>query len=273
MTERGSGASAAARVVATVGRGDGAKGYVLTPVDGGAEVICPMEALRAVGLEFLTEGTTVTCETAPGEDGLEVARILAVEFPAAGAGEPRDGETGEAPAAPAGRPASGQAVAATVKWFQAARGYGFLEPEDGSGDIFCHAGAVRAAGRETLPRGAAVTCEVETGARGRQVSRILAVEDPPEGMPAEGPRPRERAQSAAGGGARLEGEVKFYDAAKGFGFVVPDGGGEDVFVHASALARSGLDGLDAGQWVVLRAVDGPRGRQAVEVKLVEDGID
>ncbi len=273
MRHTETGGAAETRVVATAGRGDGAKGYVLTPADGAADVICPMEALRAVGLEFLTEGATVTCETAPGEDGLEVARILAVEFPAAGAGEPRDGETAEAPAAPAGRLASGQAVTATVKWFQATRGYGFLEPEDGSGDIFCHAGAVWAAGRETLPRGAAVTCEVEPGARSRQVSRILAVEDPPEGMPAEGPRPRERAQSAAGGGARLEGEVKFYDAAKGFGFVVPDDGGADVFVHASALARSGLDGLDAGQWVVLRAVDGPRGRQAVEVERVGDGID
>ncbi len=264
------GGAAEARVVATVGRGDGAKGYVLTPADGGAEVICPMAALRAVGLEFLTEGATVTCETASGEDGLEVARILAVEFPAAVVvGEPCDGGTAEAPAAPAGRPASGQAVTATVKWFRAARGYGFLEPEDGSGDVFCHAGAVRAAGRETLPRGAAVTCEVETGARGRQVSRILAVEDPPEGLPADGRRVLVR--PAAGDGARIEGAVKFYDAARGFGFVVPDGGGEDVFVHASALARSGLDGLDAGQWVVLRAVDGPRGRQAVEVELIGDG--
>ena len=252
MTERGSGAAAVARVVAT--------GYVLTPAGGGADMICPMEALRAVGLESLIEGATVTCETAPGEDGLEVARILAVEFPAAGAGEPRDGKTGEA-------------LAATVKWFQATKGYGFLEPEDGSDDIFCHAGAVRAAGLETLPRGAAVTCEVEPGARGRQVSRILAVEDPPEGMPAEGPPPREHARPAAGDGARPRGAVKFYDAFRGFGFVVPDDGGADVFVHASALARSGLDGLEAGRRVAFRAAEGPRGRQAVEMELFGDGID
>ncbi len=141
----------------------------------------------------------------------------------------------------------------------------------GSDDIFCHAGAVWASGRETLPRGAAVTCEVEPGARSRQVSRILAVEDPPEGMPAEGPRPRERAQSAAGDGARLRGAVKFYDAFRGFGFLVPDDGGPDVFVHASALARSGLDGLDAGRRVTFRAADGPRGRQAVDIELIGDG--
>ena len=266
MTERGSGAAAVARVVAT--------GYVLTPAGGGADMICPMEALRAVGLEFLIEGARVTCETAPGAGGAEVVRILAVEFPAAsGMDEPRDGETGEAPAAPAGRPASGQAVAARVKWFQATKGYGFLEPEDGSDDIFCHAGAVWAAGRETLPRGATVTCEVEPGAKSRQVSRILAVEDPPEGMPAEGPPPREHARPAAGDGARLRGEVKFYDAFRGFGFVVPDDGGADVFVHASALARSGLDGLEAGRRVAFRAAEGPRGRQAVEMELFGDGID
>ena len=243
---------------------------MLTAVDGGADVICPMPALRAVGLELLIEGARVTCETAPGAGGAEVVRILAAQFPAPAHGKDEDRDEGaaEAPAAPAGRHASGQAVTATVKWFLATRGYGFLDPGDGSDDIFCHSSAVWAAGLETLPRGAAVTCEVEPGARSRQVSCILAVEDPPEGMPAEG---RQRTQPTAGDGARIKGEVKFYDASRGFGFVVPDDGGPDVFVHASALTRSGLDGLDAGQQVGGRAVDGPRGRQAVDIEPDGDG--
>ena len=252
-TETGGAAAdppAVARVAATVGRRDGAKGFVLTPADGGAEVSCPVSTLRAVGLEFLIEGALVTCETAPGAEGAEVVRILAVEFPTAGVDEARD-------AAPAARPASGQAVRARVKRFLETKGYGFLEPEDGSEDIFCHASAVWAAGRDTLHRGAVVTCQVEAGARSRQVARILAVEDPPADMPAEG--------------RLLRGEVKFYDAARGFGFVVPDDGGADVFVHLTALSGSGLDGLDAGQRVGVRAVDGPRGPQAVEVELIGDG--
>jgi CspA family cold shock protein len=45
------------------------------------------------------------------------------------------------------------------------------------------------------------------------------------------------------------GTVKFYNAQKGFGFIQPDGGGKDVFVHATALERAGLSGLVEGQKV------------------------
>ena len=45
------------------------------------------------------------------------------------------------------------------------------------------------------------------------------------------------------------GTVKFYNSQKGFGFIQPDGGGKDVFVHATALERAGLHGLNEGQKV------------------------
>ncbi len=47
----------------------------------------------------------------------------------------------------------------------------------------------------------------------------------------------------------INGTVKFYNGQKGFGFIQPDGGGKDVFVHATALARAGLHGLNEGQKV------------------------
>ncbi len=47
----------------------------------------------------------------------------------------------------------------------------------------------------------------------------------------------------------IKGTVKFYNANKGFGFIAPDGGGNDVFVHATALERAGLSGLSEGQKV------------------------
>ena len=71
---------------------------------------------------------------------------------------------------------------ALVKWFMPTKGYGFLEPEDGSADLFCHMTAVQASGRDTLPEGAAVTCEIVQGDRGPQVSSILSVE--PGALPA-----------------------------------------------------------------------------------------
>jgi cold shock protein len=47
----------------------------------------------------------------------------------------------------------------------------------------------------------------------------------------------------------INGTVKFYNGQKGFGFIQPEGGGKDVFVHATALERAGLHGLNEGQKV------------------------
>ena len=47
----------------------------------------------------------------------------------------------------------------------------------------------------------------------------------------------------------INGTVKFYDGQKGFGFIQPDGGGKDVFIHATALERAGMNGLNEGQKV------------------------
>jgi CspA family cold shock protein len=47
----------------------------------------------------------------------------------------------------------------------------------------------------------------------------------------------------------INGTVKFYNGQKGFGFIQPDGGGKDVFVHATALERAGMNGLNEGQKV------------------------
>ena len=61
------------------------------------------------------------------------------------------------------------------------------------------------------------------------------------------------------------GTVKFYDPVRGFGFVVPDEGGREVFVHMSVLARSGLDDLQPGQRVSTWVEEVSRGLQATEL--------
>jgi len=63
------------------------------------------------------------------------------------------------------------------------------------------------------------------------------------------------------------GVVKFYNAQRGFGFIQPDGGGKDVFVHISAIERAGLTGLNEGQKVIYH-VQEEHGRQAaVDLKV------
>ena len=65
------------------------------------------------------------------------------------------------------------------------------------------------------------------------------------------------------------GTVKMYKADKGFGFVGQDGGGKDVFVHATALARAGLSGLTEGQRVRMQIGQGQKGLEAQTIQLID----
>ena len=62
--------------------------------------------------------------------------------------------------------------------------------------------------------------------------------------------------------------MKWYNPDKGFGFIVRDRGGKDIFVHASALNRGGLTELSEGQRVAVDMVEGGKGPEAVSVRLI-----
>src|SRR5271165_2590249 len=67
------------------------------------------------------------------------------------------------------------------------------------------------------------------------------------------------------------GTVKFFNGAKGFGFIAPDDGGNDVFVHISALERSGLGGLNEGDQVTFELEQDRRSGKLAAVDLVVTG--
>ncbi len=118
-----------------------------------------------------------------------------------------------------------------------------------------------------------MTCEIVQGDRGPQVSSILSVEAPAAGP---GPADRNRALDTRYSGPQAEGPrpadmelpgtVKFFDPARGFGFVVPDADGPEVFVHSSTLFRSGMTDLEPGQRVFVQAESAPRGLQATRIE-------
>ncbi len=163
-------------------------------------------------------------------------------------------------------------VDAVVKWFKADKGYGFVELAGGAGDAFLHANALHAAGHDTVPAGAKLRVQVGAGAKGAQVTRVIEVDA--AGVVERPQRSIERRRSAArrvapdpSTAVSVIGKVKWFDDAKGFGFVASDDGGKDVFVHISVLGPAGISHLAEGQQVTMRVVDTPKGREAISLSL------
>jgi cold shock protein len=166
----------------------------------------------------------------------------------------------------------GAAVDATVKWFNAEKGFGFAEISDGSGDAFLHVKAIQALGRETIPPGAKLSVQVGQGQKGRQITKVLSIISEGDGTSAPPPRAPSFTPSHAPSRApdmatatEMAGTVKWYSAVKGMGFVEVEDGGKDVFVHISVVERAGLSGLAEGQRITMRVVDTQKGRQAVSL--------
>src|ERR1700686_2921602 len=82
------------------------------------------------------------------------------------------------------------------------------------------------------------------------------------------PRARDSHDGGGGPAESLDGVVKWYDPARGFGFILPNDGGKDIFVHVTALRRSGIEGLEPGQPVRMMVAPAPRGREASSIQLL-----
>jgi len=150
-------------------------------------------------------------------------------------------------------------VNAVVKWFNPAKGFGFVQPEDGSPDAFLHVSVLEAAGLRDAPDGAAVVCDVAQGPKGMQVAAIHTMDTP---APGAGGAPIPEGDDV------IEGKVKFFDAAKGYGFVIPDEGSGDVFVSGRVLHRAGISILQPEARVRMTTRMGDKGPMAESVELI-----
>jgi CspA family cold shock protein len=166
----------------------------------------------------------------------------------------------------------GVPIRATVKWFNTAKGFGFVTPADGSPEAFLHLSALKQAGFESVGEGAGMLVEIGQSPKGRQVLRVLEVDN----SMARAPAPRPRMGGGPGGGAPpvslegavdVDGVVKWFSSLKGYGFVSPNDGGKDVFVHITILRNAGLDSLMPGQNVRMKVVTARKGPEAVQVQL------
>jgi CspA family cold shock protein len=159
-------------------------------------------------------------------------------------------------------------VEGRVKWYDAVRGYGFIVADNWEQDILAHANCVRASGRSTLPEGATITVEAQRFERGWQAVAILKVDSASATDLNE--RPTDFVHDAPRDTPFVPARVKWFDRAKGFGFVNAFGSARDVFVHMEVLRRSGMPDLQPAEAVAVRVVVGPRGLMASEIRLWEE---
>lgn len=152
-----------------------------------------------------------------------------------------------------------------IKWFDPAKGFGFVVSDEGGPDILLHANVLRNFGQGSIADGSRVTIDVQATDRGLQAVEIFEIVPPQDdGGPALGDMEHVSAEEIAKMDLRPA-RVKWFDKAKGFGFANIFGDNRDVFLHIEVLRRSGMADLVTGEAVGVRYMEGDRGLMAVEI--------
>lgn len=158
-----------------------------------------------------------------------------------------------------------QHVRGLVKWFDPAKGYGFIVCPDDGPDILLHVNVLRNFGQSSIADGAGIEVVTHRTDRGVQAVEIVSI-TPPEREDTPVLSDLAQLDDEEISNTPLEpARVKWFDKAKGFGFANVFGRDEDVFLHVEVLRQSGLSDVQSGEALAMRVIEGKRGRMAVDV--------
>jgi CspA family cold shock protein len=168
------------RVKGTVKWFNATKGFgFITPSNGTPDVFLHLSVLRDAGYQDLQPGTTVLCDAARRQKGLQVIRVLEVDVSTAeeqamqhDGVRPERAERSFDRGGPRDVGAGGNFVGATVKWFNPDKGYGFVSQSDNARDVFIHMVTLRRSGVATLEAGQTVQVRIAEGPKGPQATEI-----------------------------------------------------------------------------------------------------
>jgi CspA family cold shock protein len=227
---------AKASVKGTVKWFNSTKGYGFITLEDGSDAFCHASALASQGTPNVPQGATVVCDLQDSLRGLQVVAVHSID-------------TSTADPAPSQRPRSG-----------GDRFGGNQGDRHGGGDRF--GGGDRYGGGDRFGGDDRFSDRFGGG------DRFSSNADRFGGDRFGGDKPREGARDAGPSGPMVDGRVKFFNDQKGFGFVMPDNGGGDVYCHASALRRSGLAALSPEQRIRFSTRQGTKGVEVDRIELI-----
>jgi CspA family cold shock protein len=144
-------------------------------------------------------------------------------------------------------------ISGRIKWFDVAKGFGFIVPDNGLPDVLLHVTCLRRDGFQAANEGAQIVVEA--------VHR----------HPSELPLPRTHVTVTPTSGLEPA-VVKWFNRLRGFGFLSRGEGTPDIFVHMETLRRYGIAELRPGEKVLVRFGDGSKGLMAAEVRLLDAAL-
>lgn len=153
-----------------------------------------------------------------------------------------------------------------IKWFDPAKGFGFIVPDDGGADVLLHANVLRNFGQSSVADGSLIRFVLQETPRGLQAQEVLEI-DVPDTAGLQSLSDLADLSDTDIASVPLEpARVKWFDKGKGFGFANIFGLSDDIFVHIEVLRKSGLSDLQPGEAICIRVIDGQRGRMATAVE-------